>query len=477
MRSTVGWRPAASNGYTEETMMRTAIAGSLLLCSCFVARADLSIREITPAKARQLGWKVDTVARKEYVQFTVQPPAVLASQGRTAHLSISHKRKFVASCVLGLHKTGQGNRYVFAVSKGYLAESSFEIGLAPNVDEGESYRIRLHKFTGWSKRDSKANGVPRTRQSPPTRSRPHHVHGATITLDCGKGVTMRCVLIPKGRFKMGGTLSAAEVTRRFGGKQELRKDEHPRETVVISRSFYLGAHEVTRGQFSAFVRDTGYRTDAEKEGSGCIWKDRGFWPKQGASWRGAGFAQTDDHPAVNVSWNDATAFCRWLSRKSHRAVRLPTEAEWEYACRAGTSTVFPWGNDPNEGHGWANVADTALQAEMGMLAKKWPGFTWHDGHAATAPVGRFRANTFGVYDMIGNVREWCGDWYSETTYSTPGRTVDPTGPASGKQRVIRGGSWFCVPMDCRCAGRVMGNPNRRAPDLGFRVVVIPPTAE
>jgi hypothetical protein len=135
-------------------MMKTGISAILLLCSCVAAWADLDIREITPAKAKELGWKIEVHEKKEYVQFTVQPPAALLSQGRMAYLSVRHERKLITSCILGLHKRRQGSRYEFAVSKQYLTDSTLEIGLDPTVLKGgESYRIRLHKFADQGKKE------------------------------------------------------------------------------------------------------------------------------------------------------------------------------------------------------------------------------------------------------------------------------------------------------------------------------------
>jgi len=135
--------------------MKTTLAVAILVfCSCSDLRADLDIREITPAKAQQLGWKVEVHEKKEYVQFTVQPPPVLLSQGRTAHLSVRHKRKLVTSCILGLHKRRQGHRYEFSVSKQYLLGSAFELGRDPTVDAGECYRMRLGKFANQEKKES-----------------------------------------------------------------------------------------------------------------------------------------------------------------------------------------------------------------------------------------------------------------------------------------------------------------------------------
>ncbi|OHB82971.1 MAG: hypothetical protein A2V98_07465 [Planctomycetes bacterium RBG_16_64_12] len=219
-------------------------------------------------------------------------------------------------------------------------------------------------------------------------------------------IGMKMVLIPAGRFLMGSRESAEELAKAFSAwhaKPEYFETEYPAHRVRITKPFYLGAHEVTVGQFRKFVEDSAYKTDAEKDGKGG-W---GFNPSTGkveqkpeCTWRNAGFEQTDEHPVVNVSWNDAVAFCEWLSRKEGKTYRLPTEAEWEYACRAGTTTRYYHGDDPEGLATVGNVADTTAKA-------KFPKWTWtiqkSDGYVFTAPVGRFRANAFGLSDMHGNV--------------------------------------------------------------------------
>ena len=164
-----------------------------------------------------------------------------------------------------------------------------------------------------------------------------------------------------------------------------------------------------------FVRETNYKTEAERD-----------------NWRNAGFPQTDEHPVVNVSWNDAVAFCDWLSQKERRTYRLATEAEWEYACRAGTTTLFSSGDDPKSLVEVANLG--------GM----------DDGHRFTAPVGSLRANAFGLHDMHGNVWEMCADWFAADYYARSPET-DPTGPSNGSQRVERGQTWDGGGPDVRSA--------------------------
>jgi formylglycine-generating enzyme required for sulfatase activity len=166
------------------------------------------------------------------------------------------------------------------------------------------------------------------------------------------------------------------------------------------------------------------------------------------TWRWPGFDQTDDHPVVNVSWNDATAFCDWLSRQEGQEYRLPTEAEWEYACRAGTTTRFSFGDD-----------DTALGESA-----------WYSANSGnqTHPVGEKRPNAFGLYDMHGNIWEWCSDWYSADYYRRS-PADDPRGSEAAEDRVFRGGSWGVEPRLARTAYRGRGAPEYRCHFLGFRL--------
>lgn len=228
---------------------------------------------------------------------------------------------------------------------------------------------------------------------------------------------------------------------------------------------------MTVGQFKVFVEATKFQTDAEKDGNGAY----GIDPdgkikdmKPSLNWKDPGFEQTDRHPVVNVSWKDAKAFCRWLSQKEKRTYRLPAEAEWEYACRAGTETAYNFGNDPEELARFGNVADGAARAKY----SGWTiGIRAEDGYIFTAPVGRFKANGFGLFDMHGNVWEWCEDWYSLNNY-TKEKQVDPTGPDSGNARVQRGGGWSSDAKRARSAARVGRDPVAyRGCYLGFRVVL------
>jgi formylglycine-generating enzyme required for sulfatase activity len=285
----------------------------------------------------------------------------------------------------------------------------------------------------------------------------------------GKEITnsigMRLTLIPGGEFQMGSPAFDSDA----------QEDEKPQHRVRITKPFYLGTHEVTNGQFAQFVVATSYRTDAEKDGKGG-W---GYNPttfseqKPEFNWRNTGFTQTDDHPVVNVSWNDAVAFCEWLCGNEGKSYSLPSEAQWEYACRAGTTTRYVTGNSPDSVEGSANVQDASFETKFPKVDyAKYPSFKFNDGWSFTAPAGRFKANAFGLYDMTGNVWEWCDDWYDEKYYAQS-RVDDPAGLTTGSFRVYRGGSWNDTPAYCRSANRIWGTPDNRDSVIGFRVALVP----
>jgi formylglycine-generating enzyme required for sulfatase activity len=236
------------------------------------------------------------------------------------------------------------------------------------------------------------------------------------------------------------------------GSSESETGRNPDETkryVTISRAFYLGKSPVTRGQFARFVSDTNYRTEAEKGNSGGFGYENGnLVQKKEYTWRTPGFPQTDNDPVVIVTWNDAQAFAGWLSRKSGSKFELPSEAQWEYACRAGGDTPY----------GGALTADEVA---------------WHKGNSGlrTHPVGEKAANAWGLTDMLGNVWEWCADWYGPYA---EGPILDPVQNNSNlsdkPRRVLRGGSWLKDPAGVRVAARFRNDPQSRNPDNGFRVM-------
>lgn len=270
------------------------------------------------------------------------------------------------------------------------------------------------------------------------------------------------VLIPAGKFLMG-TLDSEDESFAM---------ERPQHVVQIENEFYIGMHEVTFEQFRRFVGATGYVTDAEKDGlggSGFDSKKQDFI-NQGKqfSWRNTGFPQKDRNPVVNVSWNDAVAYCHWLtSRNRNYNFRLPTEAEREYVGRAGTTTPYGWGVNPESMIQFENVADQSLFNKISpqSVIRRLCG-NWSDGFSFTAPVGSFPPNAFGLNDTHGNVGEWCQDVFLTDRYLKSAEFVSQT----GDRRVFRGGTFLYRPGACRVARRFALPPDTKKCDLGFRVV-------
>ena len=296
---------------------------------------------------------------------------------------------------------------------------------------------------------------------------------------------MKLVLVAAGEFMMGAEEDPKETLRALQYcNPELLPRESPRHKVRITKPFYMGQCEVTLGQFRVFCRESQYQIDAEDGKLMTGYGDKGQYI-QSAAFRpwAPGWHVEDDHPAGYISWNDASAFCEWLSAKEGKTYRLPTEAEWEYACRAGTSTRYHCGDDPEELVRYANTPDADRAAlyprgqidtynEDGTRTGKripFPFLKGHDGYAWTAPVGKFLPNQFGLYDMHGNSWEWCSDWLSETYYSES-PVDDPQGPPTGEIRVSRGGGFDNGFETLRCARRDGGTPESHDCHDGFRVV-------
>jgi formylglycine-generating enzyme required for sulfatase activity len=257
------------------------------------------------------------------------------------------------------------------------------------------------------------------------------VQGKEIVNSIGQ----KYVRIEKGTFNMGTPEDEAGHN-----KNELL------HKVTLTKPFYMGIHPVTRGEFEAFVNATHYQTDAEKSGSGYVFEANSLKHVKGASWRTPGFNQTSAHPVVVVSHPDSLAYLAWLNtlpaeKAAGRHYRLPTEAEWEYACRAGTTTAF-------------NTGTTLAADQANYFNRK-----------GTTPVGMFPPNAWGLFDMHGNVWQWCADGMSD--YGGDGE--NPKGPESGRSHVMRGGSWYDVPPDCRSGKR--GTCDTGLCLLGFRVVL------
>jgi formylglycine-generating enzyme required for sulfatase activity len=278
---------------------------------------------------------------------------------------------------------------------------------------------------------------------------------------------MTLVLIPAGTFMMGAK------------NTEPAREDEVRRRVTITRPFYLGMHEVTVAEFRAFVDDTTssgtpYLTSAERGGQafsdgrkgGFLIDENGnstFRPD--LSWKNPSFPQTDRHPVPLLSWEDADAFVKWLRRKEGKPYRLPTEAEWEYACKAGKDVAYWWGDQPDTTGTVANVLDYST---LTYYPKLIGGMLMDDHAAFTAPVGSYKPNAFGLHDMIGNVWEWVQDIYAISD-GRPAR--DPTGPSTGVLRVAKGGGWANTADRVRCAARFRDPPDTRYSGTGLRLAL------
>jgi len=277
------------------------------------------------------------------------------------------------------------------------------------------------------------------------------------------------VAIPTGTFLMG---SPADEPGRYN-------EEGPQRSVHINR-VAVGKLDVTRGEWAAFVSATGRETVG-----GCTWSSlpgtAPMEPSPKATWKTLGFAQDDAHPVVCVTWDDAQDYARWLSGITGHRYRLLTEAEWEYAARAGTVTPYPWGASASHEH--ANYGATACCSGEASGSDKWIG---------TSPGGAFPANEFGLYDMNGNVMQWVEDCFSPSfsytglpadgsaykdvvTLKLSGDLESMSGTASCAHHMLRGGDWGDPPASIRSAARSFAPPpgsplqNYRSAGVGFRV--------
>ena len=293
----------------------------------------------------------------------------------------------------------------------YTAAGTYNVSLTVTTANGEDTELKLNFISVTPSGEGEGEG-----------------EGETILLP--DDVPLEMVWIPAGSFMMG----------RYPGELDSYADEDPQHSVTLSLGFWMGKYELTKAQWTAVM--------------GTIPWGLYFFPNYNAT-----VLDDPNSPAVSVSWNDAQAFITALNTFTGKTFRLPSEAEWEYACRAGTTTRFYWGDDP--GYTVINI------------------YSWWEDNARSAHetyahvVGQKLPNTWGLYDMSGNVWEWCQDWYVD--YSS-GSVMDPTGPETGDYRVLRGGSWSSYEgYTCRSATRDNATPDDKETWMGpgFRIVRTP----
>ncbi len=264
--------------------------------------------------------------------------------------------------------------------------------------------------------------------------------------------------IAEGCFEMGSSNKEAE------------RHEDERQHRVCVSSFEIGRYEVTVGEFMRFVQATDYLTDAERNTAaleGCsVWNQREHaWAhRSGYHWRKPGYTQADNYPVTCVSWRDAVAYTQWLSKETGDNYRLPTEAEWEYAARAGSTTSRYWGDDPDAACSYANVADQTASPSGRHWSER---HECNDGYWFAAPVGSFKANAWGLHDTLGNVWEWtCSASYRDSSGAEQRCSEKP----ANAPRALRGGGWSYRPSRVRSAYRLWAAPSDRNDRTGFRLV-------
>ncbi|WP_231604456.1 formylglycine-generating enzyme family protein [Salinibacterium sp. SWN139] len=294
---------------------------------------------------------------------------------------------------------------------------------------------------------------------------------APLTSEAGDRLIKQAA-IPAGTFVMGDS----------SGDRNAADGELPQHPVTLS-AFSIDVTSVTNDDFARFVEATGYLTEAETFGNSAVFHLAVDAPEEdimgraagapwwfgvtGADWKHPGGRNSSleglgDHPAVHISFNDAEAYCAWAGR------RLPTEAEWEYASRGGLDqTKYPWGDDEMDAGGWRT---NIFQGDFPRTN------TLDDGYLTTAPVRTFEPNGYGLFQTVGNVWEWCSDWYDANYYATlpvDAPTANPSGPSEGTVRVLRGGSYLCHISYCnryRNSARSQNTPDSSMGNAGFRTV-------
>lgn len=333
------------------------------------------------------------------------------------------------------------------IKKNLLENAKKNFYIAQNMDQDQNIS-KEDKAKAWDcyLKDNRASGyeitraedrmifwknfkaIPQSTPVPQIKVKDFTASGANYAEDLGNGIKLEMIWIPGGSFDMGSN--------------DGDNDEKPLHRVTLD-GFWMGKFEITNEQYRCFKPD----------------HSSGDYKKLTLN--------DNKQPVVNITWDDAKFFIDWINNRSGKKYSLPTEAQWEYACKAGSSSTRYWGDVEDKIGEYSNIADRTIKKQF--IDWTWPIADTNDRFAVTAPVGQYKPNKFGLYDMLGNVMEWCQDSYDDKYYKES-PSENPQGPASGPYRVIRGGSWQSAPRYCRASDRDKRLPGRRPDPFGFRVV-------
>jgi uncharacterized protein (TIGR03067 family) len=367
------------------------------------------------------------------------------------HIDLIWKDVGTDVSVLGIYDVIDGDLWLCYASSGGSRPSSFG-----SLGNG----TRLHIFSKSAEKEIIINQLGQSLKSisPPKQS--PSVESSVDAVDYENSIGMKFRKMKPGIFKM----SEGKISR----------------TVAILEPFYLSEAETTVHEFQLYAAamktaDPSWGTNAEIGGQTFEGGRRGAYRIQASgvsewepdrNWHNTVFPQDNSHPVVFLSWNDAVGFAKWLSEKEKRTYRLPTEAEWEYACRAGSRSDYFWGNDTDQGGAFGNFGDTSFRKKFPTLKTGW---NHSDAFPFTAPVRSFAPNRFGLFDMLGNAWEWVGDKVDSSGVGVG--NIVPRGDDDGEYRIARGGGYATPAGDCRSGSRFIDLPDNRFSGTGFRLVL------
>ena len=435
----------AADGRGRNSPYTSALLAHLeepLELSALFRRVRAQVLEATNGEQRPHEYA--SLLREHYLRGAAGPGTVVVADGASADMRAQQETVFWQS-ISNSADPADFQAYLEEYPNGAFARLARNRVAALGADEGDPPTMERPQ-----------PGV----SSPPPADRPGPVTASGFR-DCDDCPEM--AVVPAGTFRMGCVSG-----------EGCRNNEHPVHGVEVA-SFALSKYEVTRGQFAAFVAATAHVA------RGCsvyalevrsFARDRWGWEfDPQASWEAPGFEQREIEPVVCVSWEDAKAYVRWLSRETGQDYRLPSEAEWEYAARAGTTTPFYWGARVNEhcshGNGTDRTAERTFRPRWSTSA--WSSSDCTDGVARTAAVGSYNPNAFGLYDMAGNVNEWAEDCWHDNYAGGPRDGSAWTSGGDCDSRVIRGGSWNYRVESLRSADRIGPSTGGRRSTRGFRV--------